>query len=189
MDSLRPEVERHYRELGTHIIKDPDQYSTDLKKCLKHISEQDIGASMEGQMISHESGTFKSHASEVVLIGGLGGRADQAFSLLHQLYQNYEDRVTESDLYLIIPESIIFLLEKGDNTVHTPIGAGLLTKYVGIIPIGRPSVISTRGLEWDVKDWHTEFGTQVSTSNHVMADMVEIHTTERVLFTIGIAKI
>lgn len=189
MDSIRPEVEKHYRELGTQIIKDPDQYSTDLKKCLKHISEQAISASTKGQKISHKSGTLESHASEVVLIGGLGGRADQAFSLLHQLYRNYEDRLSDCDLYLIIPESIIFLLEKGDNTVHTPIGAGLLTKYVGIIPIGRPSVISTQGLEWDVKDWHTEFGTQVSTSNHVVNDMVKVHTTERVLFTIGVAKI
>lgn len=189
MDSIRPEVEKHYRELGTQIIKDPDQYSTDLKKCLKHISEQAISASTKGQKISHKSGTLESHASEVILIGGLGGRADQAFSLLHQLYRNYEDRLSDYDLYLIIPESIIFLLEKGDNTVYTPIGAGLLTKYVGIIPIGRPSVISTQGLEWDVKDWHTEFGTQVSTSNHVVNDMVKVHTTERVLFTIGVAKI
>lgn len=188
MDSLRPEVEKHYKELGTQIIKDPDQYSTDLTKCLEHIKEQAIGTFTDDNKNSRPSATVNGYDYEVVLIGSLGGRADQAFSLLHQLYRNYEGRLIDSDIYLITPESIIFLLEKGQNIIQTPVGADLLTKYVGIIPIGRPSIITTHGLEWDIKDWHTEFGIQVSTSNHIVKDIVLVHTTERVLFTIGIAQ-
>lgn len=175
MDSVRPEMEKHYRELGTQMVKDPDQYSTDLKKCLRHV----------GQRVGGELGT---QGYEVVLMGGLGGRADQAFSVLQQMHMVYDDPSMSSEIYLIAPESIMFLLEKGLNRIHTPVDAHLLNKYVGIIPVGRPSIITTHGLEWDVEDWHTEFGTQVSTSNHVVNDVVEVQTTERVFFTIGTAS-
>lgn len=181
MDSLRPEVEEYYQDLGTKIVKNPDQYSTDVAKCLAYIDEHDIGKSADGPRASHR------YPRDVAILGGLGGRADQAFSLLHQLYRTSQDQATDRDLYLIAPESIIFLLEKGLNSIETPTGPDLLTKYVGIIPIARPSVITTRGLEWDVVDWHTEFGTQVSTSNHIVEKLVEVQTTEKVLFTVELA--
>ena len=62
------------------------------------------------------------------------------------------------------------------------------TKYVGILPLAGPAVISTEGLEWDVKDWETQFGGQVSTSNHVLPDtqVVTVQTDADVLFTIGL---
>ncbi len=72
--------------------------------------------------------------------------------------------------------------------IHTPLSEGLLTENVGIIPVGRPAVISTQGLEWDVTDWTTEIGGQVSTSNHIKRDVVVVHTTERVLFTVERVK-
>ena len=87
-------------------------------------------------------------------------------------------------MYLITPESIIFLLHKGLNKIHTPMGLYLLAENVGIIPIAKPSVITTQGFEWDVKDWSTEFGAQISTSNHIRNEFVQVETTERVLFTV-----
>lgn len=46
--------------------------------------------------------------------------------------------------------------------------------------------ITTVGLEWDVTDWLTEFGGNVSTSNHVKDNVVEITTTQDVLFTVDL---
>lgn len=92
------------------------------------------------------------------------------------------------DLYLITAESVMFLLEKGKNRFHAPVGPRHFTENVGIIPIGRPSIITTHGLEWDVTDWTTEFGAQMSTSNHIRAEIVEVEISERVLFTLEIAK-
>lgn len=63
----------------------------------------------------------------------------------------------------------------------------LLTENVGIIPLGRPSVITTRGLEWDVTEWTTEFGGQISTSNHIRSGVIEVETSERVVFTVELA--
>ena len=127
---------------------------------------------------------------DVAIFGSLGGRADQAFSQLHHLYYTCSKDFPSMirDLYLITAQSVMFLLEKGQNKIHAPVGPTHFTENVGIIPIGRPSIITTHGLEWDVTDWSTEFGTQMSTSNHIRAETVEVDTSERVLFTLEIAK-
>ena len=181
MDSLRPDVEEHYRSQNVKIVKDPDQYSTDLQKCLTYVGDQ----------ISETKDEDKSSRRnmDVAIFGSLGGRADQAFSQLHHLYASSQN-VTPmiGDLYLITTESVMFLLEKGKNSIYAPVGPEHFTENVGIIPIGRPSIITTHGLEWDVTDWSTEFGTQMSTSNHIRAEKVEVDTSERVLFTLEIAK-
>lgn len=181
MDSIRPDVEEYYRSRGVRIVKDPDQYSTDLTKSLKFAS----GKIAE---IVEDNGDPR-RMFDIAIFGSLGGRADQAFSQLHHLYTYAQGNLPMiGDLYLITAESVIFLLEKGKNRIHTPVTSGLFTENVGIIPIGRPSIITTRGLEWDVHDWHTGFGSQMSTSNHIKADIVEVETSERVLFTLELAK-
>ena len=69
-------------------------------------------------------------------------------------------------------------------------GGDVFGKYVGILPVGGPSRITTKGLEWDVRDWETRFGGRVSTSNHVLptTEVVEVETTEEVLFTIALRQ-
>ena len=185
MDSLRPAVEAHYRKAGTEIIRDPDQYSTDLTKCLKYINGlKNLCLAEDG---SNRNGTESSRPfrPDIAIFGSLGGRADQAFSQLHQLYAAKEAEFTTlGNLYLITRESIMFVLEKGRNSILAPVGTDCLTKNVGIIPLGRPSRITTHGLEYDVTDWQTELGTQVSTSNYIVNTPVEVETTEKVLFTV-----
>lgn len=180
MDSARPEVIEYYTHKGVSICKDTDQYSTDLVKCLKF-----VGRYLERVMLPGAKTSWE-HGIDVVLFGGLGGRADQAFSQLHHLHTipSLDFCSWVEDVYLITAESLVFLLEKGANKIHVPIKEKTFTENVGIIPIGKPSVITTQGLEWDVTDWPTEFGGQMSTSNHIKAEVVEIRTTERVLFTL-----
>ena len=173
-------MEEHYRSRGVKIVKDPDQYSTDLTKCLNYI--RDRVAETEDQSNSSRTGV------DVAIFGSLGGRADQAFSQLHHLYISSQDTASIiGDLYLITAQSVMFLLEKGQNRIEAPVGLGHFTENVGIIPIGRPSIITTHGFEWDVTDWRTEFGTQMSTSNHIRAKIVEVEASERVLFTLETA--
>lgn len=181
-DSILPDAVDYYSRRGVQLIKDIDQYSADFMKCLKH-----IGTQVE-PILGDRSKLTQAAALDVVVVGGLGGRADQAFSQIHHLYLASEDISLDlGDIYLVTPRSIIFVLQKGMNSIRTPVGSGFLTENVGIIPIGRPSVISTKGLEWDVEDWSTEFGTQISTSNHIRANVVRVKTTERVLFTVELA--
>ena len=64
-------------------------------------------------------------------------------------------------------------------------------KYVGIIPLKEPSRISTRGLVWDVQDWETCIGGNLSTNNQIKPETrsIEIETTKDVLFTIALAQV
>ncbi|KAI5919153.1 thiamine pyrophosphokinase [Camillea tinctor] len=164
------------------IIEDPDQDSSDFTKAVRYVR----------RAFPHQ---------DIVCMGGLGGRVDQGLSQLHHLYMfQTSPTYAEGRMYLVSGESLTFLL-KGGNVCHRirvrdpdaefpttyrltgdPFG-----KYVGIVPVGGPSVITTRGLEWDVENWETKFGGRMSTSNHVLptTDVVELETTHDVLFTIA----
>ncbi|RYO76134.1 hypothetical protein DL766_002752 [Monosporascus sp. MC13-8B] len=127
------------------------------------------------------------------------------------------DSCASGRMYLTNGESLTFVLLAGRHAIrirdkldHPPVpaapnsehetkGASTTTasdarkptvfgKHVGIIPLAGPSLLTTRGLEWDVRDWETEFGGRMSTSNHTTpgSDVVEVETSRDVLFTIDI---
>lgn len=136
-------------------------------------------------------------------MGGLGGRVDQGLSQLHHLYL-FQTSSTYADgrMYLVSGDSLSFVLKGGQRhliRVREPgirdarrrrLSGDPFAKYVGIVPVGGPAVISTKGLEWDVRDWPTAFGARMSTSNHVLPDteVVEVQTDEDVLFTIALKQ-
>jgi len=187
LDSIYDTHKEAYRRQGVPIIHDPDQDSTDFTKCLRYI-DQNFNKRIGEENLPPGNERSDYHTLDVAVIGGLGGRADQAFSQLHHLFAASGDSsLFSGDIYLITPESIIFVLEKGLNRIYTPVSPDLLAENVGIIPLGRPAVITTRGLEWDVTDWATEFGGQLSTSNHIRSGVVEVETSERVIFTVELA--
>lgn len=124
-----------------------------------------------------------------IVFGGLGGRADQAFAQIHQLYMAaLKPALDCGDVYLFTPSSVIFILEEGENVIKTPLSCGALDESVGIIPILGPAKITTKGLEWDVEDWHTSFEAEMSTSNHIKADQIMVKASHRVLFTLHLAS-
>lgn len=204
------------------ILEDPDQYSTDFTKCLKYLNTHaaEIIASPRkgpGSSPKRETSPQPTQEStlEIVILGGLGGRVDQAFSQIHHLYmmtqtqrELRENKPTNDDqsskpaaggnLYLVSEESITFILQQGKNIIHTPATKRadidseeqehFFEENIGIIPLSAPASITTRGFEWDVQDWHTEIGGQISTSNHIRADKVEVETSVPVLFTVELAQ-
>ena len=170
LDSIQPATRAFFSDKGVRIIEDKDQYATDLKKSLRFVNEY----------MTSCAGTW-----DLLVFGGLSGRADQAFSQLHHLYAIDADPSLKhkGQTYLITTDSVLFLLKRGLNRIHSPVEGRSFTENVGIIPLGNPANVTTRGLEWDVVDWRTSFDTQVSTSNHIRRDVVEVETTEAVLFT------
>lgn len=132
-------------------------------------------------------------------MGGLGGRVDQGLSQLHHLYlfQTSPD-YDEGRLFLVSGESVTFLLKGGrrhrihvrERDINGSLREDTFDKYAGIVPVKEPSVITLRGFEWDVTGWETEFGGQMSTSNHVLpeSEVVEVETTRDVLFTIALKR-
>lgn len=90
------------------------------------------------------------------------------------------------EIYLLSEQSLSFILEEGFNRIG--LSRQTFAENVGIIPVTGPAVITTKGLEWDVQDWKTEFGDEISTSNHLKSEIIEIQTTTRVLFTVELVK-
>jgi thiamine pyrophosphokinase len=123
---------------------------------------------------------------------------DQGLSQLHHLYLfQTSPAYAEGRLFLVSGESVTFLLKAGRHRIHVRDGKGgegrredVFDKYAGIIPVKEPSVITLRGFEWDVTGWETEFGGQMSTSNHVLpeTEALEVETTKDVLFTIALKR-
>lgn len=185
LDSLSPEARRYF-ETGTgktQVIRDPDQESTDFGKAVSHIRTH------------YHTRTENDTPLDIVAVGGLGGRVDQGLSQLHHLYLFQTDPCyAQGRMYLFSWESLTFLLKAGKHRIRVrdgPAGEGdVFGKHVGILPVGEPSRITTKGLEWDVTDWETKFGGRVSTSNHVLptTEVVEVETTRDVLFTIALRE-
>lgn len=273
LDSLTPSIRTHYENLNVPITEDPDQYSTDFTKCLRYLNDHAAEIISSPRTTAKKSAEVKPNADssdptstlEIVILGGLGGRVDQAFSQIHHLYmmtqtqrEMRELKSTPQDdptstsgqkkklnpasggnLYLVSEESITFVLQKGKNIIHTPAtkrprqepeteeDAGsstesrkrkrtqdqdqsqnqndddnqpaaessstaeseyLFEENIGIIPLSAPASITTQGFEWDVENWHTEIGGQLSTSNHIRADVVSVETDVPVLFTVELAE-
>ncbi|KAJ9191196.1 hypothetical protein DTO021D3_9145 [Paecilomyces variotii] len=183
-------------------------------KCLKYLranasrilhSSAENTSSSKGstsEIESQSQAQAQSHPRlDVLILGGLGGRVDQAFSQVHHLYAMARHEDSPGELYLVSEESISFILRTGRNVIQTPgarrakgsskdtdpDGIYYLEENIGILPISGPAVISTTGFEWDVSEWRTEMGGQISTSNHIRADVVTVETNERVLFTAELA--
>ena len=157
----------YYADRGVDVTQDHDQYSTDFGKAMLKI-------------FSHEN---SSTARETLVLGTLAGRVDQGLGLLHEMIRE-ENKDTNLRLWLFSETNVSIILREGRNSLQGLLSSKLFTENVGIVPIYGPATITTSGLEWDVVDWDTQMGHQVSTSNHVKADEVHIDTNAPVFFTI-----
>jgi thiamine pyrophosphokinase len=196
LDSLLPEIKKYWHEAGSEIIHDRDQYSTDFTKAVRYIQSFQIPKDAEITPSISESRRAAMQRvkdgpkiQDMVCLGGLGGRVDQGMSTLHHLYTfQKEPGYSSGRMFLLSNEAITFVLQAGKHQIQVREGFSNLGlgKHIGIIPLKEPSVITTNGLEWDVKDWLTEFGGQISTSNHVKEEWITIETSKDVLFTIDL---
>lgn len=176
LDSISTEAEQHYRDKGVVIAKDADQYATDFHKSLKWLRRE-----WDRRKGVHED-------LDIIVMGGLGGRVDQGFSQIHHLYMVLQQpELLRGGLYLLSEQSLSFVLSKGQNDIH--VNDTTFTENVGIIPLLGLSHITISGFEWDVENWPTEFGGQMSTSNHIRSDLVKIHVHDlQPLFTVELTK-
>lgn len=172
LDSLRDDVRDYYAAHGVEVSRDGDQYSTDFGKTMDKISSRVSSEAMQ----------------DVLVLGTLGGRVDQGLGLLHELIRE-EVKHPNLRMWLFSESSVSFILKSRHNVIRGLQSSRLFTENVGIVPMYGPATITTAGLEWDVADWKTQIGGQVSTSNHVRADEVHVETDAPVLFTIERASL
>ena len=189
----------YYAARAVSVTQDEDKYSTDFGKVVGKLR----------QLVRHEA---RSH-QDVLILGSLAGRVDQGIGLLHEMYREARQDVDIKNaaeygprlrLWLYSESSCSFVLHSGRSRIVTALErnengvddtteerSSLFSPNVGLLPIYGPAAITTKGMEWDVHDWKTEMGGQVSTSNHVvdLAAGAEVETDHEVLFTIELADL
>ncbi|PHH83088.1 hypothetical protein CDD82_3623 [Ophiocordyceps australis] len=178
LDSLRPSVKDFYssQPKPALVIHDTDQESTDFGKAIawiRHNHQEEL---------------------DIVALGGIGGRVDQGISQLHHLYLFQQGHEYEHGrIYLLSGSSLTFLLKKGTHHIHVREDGEecAFGKHVGIIPLQEPSIISTKGLTWDVTNWETKIGGQLSTSNLLLPETkcIEVQTSKDVLMTLALGQL
>ncbi|GAA95730.1 hypothetical protein E5Q_02387 [Mixia osmundae IAM 14324] len=167
LDSIRPDIKRHFEQLGVPIVEDPDQYATDLGKCVKAVAEQDAAKRTE-------------HV--IVILGGLQGRLDQTMHTLHAITKLAK---TRKRVWVVSEESLACVLDKGEHELV--IDQHILGPTCGLLPIGTDSaLVTTKGLEWNLSDTETSMSTMVSTSNHIVSDLVQVTTNRLIVWTCAI---
>jgi thiamine pyrophosphokinase len=77
------------------------------------------------------------------------------------------------DFIIFTDENIFFPLNSGMNKIFVP-DIIFTRRGVGLLPMEK-SIISTKGLKWDVNNWETSFGKNISTSNEFENDEIDIY--------------
>ncbi|KAF9271929.1 thiamine pyrophosphokinase Thi80 [Linnemannia elongata] len=191
LDSLRDSVKNYYQSKGVPVEGVDDEYSTDFMKCVELVRARDPSPSSslttEGSTASAITSQAPDHKAleerrasnlGIIALGGTGGRFDQSMSSIHHLYiLNQERQAT-----LVSDESIVVVLGAGTHDITCNLDIEGPT--CGIIPVGSTeAILTTTGLKWDIEDWKTSFGTQISTSNALAESKVTIKTNAPVVWT------
>jgi len=166
LDSIRPDVRQFYSSLGVEVVDlAEDQDSTDLMKALRWLT----GA-----------GHVLPATTQVIILGGLGGRLDHTMGNLNALYQY--GGVVPGGISLVSEHSAAILLQPGLS--HILVNRAVEGPGCGLIPLGAPvECCTTRGLQWDLSDAPMQFGGMVSTSNAFTSPVIAIHTDAPLLWT------
>ena len=191
LDSIKKEVLDYYRTLNVKIIKQTTQYSTDFTKCVNLISLHHNSNSFKEYLrknskepnygIELDSGIHKLYHDmmrnvksldllprmNLIVINGIGGRFDQTIHSITQLYTLRENDpyfqtsfITSTDIIILVPKGGT-MIEYDCKMRHECIG------NCGLLPIGKPTtILETRGLKWDVKNWDTSISSGKVSSNN-----------------------
>ncbi|XP_021775366.1 thiamine pyrophosphokinase 2-like isoform X2 [Chenopodium quinoa] len=170
MDSVRAEILDFYTNLGCDAINEShDQDTTDLHKCISHLSNL----------------TPESEKSDLCILvtGALGGRFDHEAGNINVLY-----RFSNLRIILLSDDCLIQLLPKTHHhEIH--IQPSVVGPHCGLLPIGVPAFhTTTSGLKWNLNDTEMMFGGLLSTSNIVTGDIVSVRSDADLIWTISIKK-
>ncbi len=141
------------------IIKNPDQNTNDLEKCLEFIRDS-LGL------------------SSVLVVGGLGGRFDHELATLSSFY-NY----STLQIFYFNNRSVITSLYGGSYEIRT----GSIWSHCGFGPLQGAAIVSTSGFAYNVQEEVMSLGGLMSTSNQFKEQTATISTTNTLIFSIELA--
>lgn len=179
LDSLRDDVREFFTAKGTTVLKDPDQYSNDMDKCLQLIHQ------LQEEHCKKED---TDDRFSVMIFGAMGGRFDQEMQNINALFR-WRDKFQQ--MVLMSDETTARLLMPEARHVITP-NFHFETRTCGLIPVaGTCKEMTTSGLKWNLSPgMETGFGGLISSSNHVddASEQVEVVASHPLIWTTELKK-
>lgn len=193
LDSLWPETRAHYSARGVDIVRQYDQNFNDLDKSIRSIASHGpqyttcfvygaFGGRFDQEMASMQALFTHGCSSSDSTLQQIWLWSDQNAALLlqphvqHEIYcPNYgddDDNEDDDDKEKISKKRLV-------------LGEG---PTCGLIPLGEPcQSVTTRGLKWNL-DGSTPlaFGGLVSTSNCIVAPVVQVTCSHPLVFTVEV---
>merc|ERR1719378_297310 len=167
LDSLDPRVGEYYKSKGVSILKDDDQDTNDLDKCMESLMDYCVD---------------KGKSKTVVIFGGFGGRIDQEMASYHALIK--WDTCFHRIVLVGVP-SVAFMLCPGSHVIQTSPDERKEGNHCGLFPMSGLATVTTKGLGWDLDCGELSFGSFVSSSNYIPPGSSEIfiETSNYLLWT------
>lgn len=183
LDSIEHEARSLYEKNGCKILRIETQNVTDFDKVLKFTIECLHELNFENFSITFDI-RKKIQFDSIYCFCGFGGRTDHALALFNSLYIN---KAKDFQVLIVSDENFTFLLKPGKNLIYFK-NDHYCGKFCGFFPIGEPSIVTTKGLKWDVNCQLCKLGTLVSSSNEYETenDTIEILTENTLIWTMSI---
>ncbi|OJZ91239.1 hypothetical protein ASPFODRAFT_41647 [Aspergillus luchuensis CBS 106.47] len=174
LDSLHVEVKQYFTTLANpaKVIHYPDQNLYDLDKAVNWVRSN------------------YAHDIDIVILGDLGGRVDHGLRQVHYLYLFQPGPAyTNGRVFLVTSQGLLILLKPGHHKIWVQKGDGNAKKRtVGLIPIGKPSLITTNGLEQDVKNLVISMEEKIIRGPVLQGtSTLDIETSDTILLTMDIS--
>ncbi|KAG9036213.1 hypothetical protein FRB95_009576 [Tulasnella sp. JGI-2019a] len=161
LDSIKPSVREWYEGKGVDVIKDGDQDSTDLMKCIDAVRQRE------------KSSFFQTTQLGIIILGGLGGRLDQT---IHTMSQLHKLRQSRERTFVVTEDNVAWVLNSGEHLINLDLS--LVGPSCGLLPVGVPSaILTTQGLVWNLHEQASSFDGVMSTSNVLKHSQVRIKTS------------
>ncbi|OBA21675.1 Thiamin pyrophosphokinase [Metschnikowia bicuspidata var. bicuspidata NRRL YB-4993] len=208
-DSLRPDVRAYYESRGCTVIPQYGQYASDFMKAIKVVLlhgcaagraalqlpvEPDAGLDgLVERLVERPVGADGAPRTTAVHVaGGVGGRLDQTFQLINQMYAVQAAHAWVHVVFFT-PQDVVFLAPRGVTYVtysaRAVFNARDRVPRCGLLPFGRRTVLSSRGLLYDVAGWPSEIGGAVSSSNGVCGtDGFVVESSEDVVVSVEVSR-
>ncbi|EEB18612.1 Thiamin pyrophosphokinase, putative [Pediculus humanus corporis] len=167
-DSILPETKNYFESKNVTLVPTPDQNYTDFTKALKYIKKE----------IEEKNLNVKN----IFVICENGGRFDQIMGNVNTLHCSI-DLYTHIDITLISSESVTWVLPPGEHVINVP-DYFIEKKYTcGLIPFRGGTIITTRGLKWNLNKTVSEFGKLISCCNLYSSNEIYVKCSKHLLWT------
>jgi len=164
LDSLREDVQMYYENLGTIVTREKDQNCNDFFKCLTAV-----------KLMAAEKCPQKKIT--VLALGAFGGRFDHEMAAINACFEWQPF----AKIMLFSEENLGFLLPPGTHRIFP--NHQIEGPTCGLLPIGSAvSSVTTRGLKWNLQNQTLKFGGLVSSSNRIVDPVVDITTSDPLLW-------